>query len=144
MALDYYRELFQMAVCDMAKSSDKFSGRLRAAWVNYLYKIHWSELEAMIVKEDLPIFAKLKRRLHDDLKTDIEEKKQQVLEQTANAPKPLSVEQASKYANAETVIATMNGKRASHTIGVIVDFYSAICQTVDYQREISKGRQSQS
>ncbi|HIC67186.1 MAG TPA: hypothetical protein EYO87_14535 [Paracoccus sp.] len=68
MALEYYRDLFHMAVCDMAKSSDKFSERLRIAWVNYLYKIHWSELEAMLMEEDLLHFKKLKKRLRDDLK----------------------------------------------------------------------------
>ncbi|TDQ56865.1 hypothetical protein [Phaeovulum veldkampii] len=144
MALEYYRDLFHMAVCDMAKSSDKFSERLRMAWVNYLYKIHWSELEAMLMKEDLPLFRKLKKRLRDDLAKDVEQKKKWLFEQTANAPRPLSDEQASNYANAETIIMAMNGKRASHTVSVIVDFYSAICQTVDYQREFSKGRQNQS
>ncbi|PTE13374.1 hypothetical protein C5F46_15715 [Phaeovulum veldkampii DSM 11550] len=128
----------------MAKSSDKFSERLRMAWVNYLYKIHWSELEAMLMKEDLPLFRKLKKRLRDDLAKDVEQKKKWLFEQTANAPRPLSDEQASNYANAETIIMAMNGKRASHTVSVIVDFYSAICQTVDYQREFSKGRQNQS
>ena len=141
MALEYYRDLFHMAVCDMAKSSDRFSERLRGAWVNYLYKIHWSELEAMLMKEDLPLFKKLRKRLRDDLAKDVQRKKKWLLELTET---PLSEEQASKYANAETIIMAMNGKRASHTIGVIVDFYSALCQTVDYQREFSKGRQSQS
>ena len=144
MALEYYRDLFHMAVCDMAKSSDKFSERLRIAWVNYLYKIHWSELEAMLMQEDLPLFKKLKKRLRDDLKKDVERKKKLLFEQTANAPRPLSEEQASNYANAETIIRAMNGKRASHTVSVIVDFYSAICQTVDFQCEFSKGRQNQS
>ena len=141
MALEYYRDLFHMAVCDMAKSSDKFSERLRMAWVNYLYKIHWSELEAMLMKEDLPLFRKLKKRLRDDLTKDMEQKKKRLLEQTDNL---LSEEQASKYSNAESIIMAMNGKRASHTVSVIVDFYSAICQTVDHQREFSKGRQSRS
>ena len=141
MALEYYRDLFHMAVCDMAKSSDKFSERLRMAWVNYLYKIHWSELEAMLMKEDLPLFRKLKKRLRDDLTKDMEQKKKRLLEQT---DKLLSEEQAAKYSNAESIIMAMNGKRASHTVSVIVDFYSAICQTVDHQREFSKGRQSRS
>lgn len=141
MALEYYRNLFHMAVCDMAKSSEKFSERLRMAWMNYLYKIHWSELEGMLMKEDLPLFTKLKNRLHHDLTKDVERKKKELLEQTDSM---LSDDQASKYANAETIIRAMNGKRASHTIRVIVDFYSAICQTVDYQREFSKGRQGQS
>lgn len=141
MALEYYRDLFHMAVCDLAKSSDKFNERLRMAWVNYLYKIHWSELEAMLMKEDLAIFRKLKKRLRDDLTKDMEQKKKLLLEQTDNM---LSAEQASKYANAESIIRDMNGKRASNTVRLIVDFYSAICQTADHQREFSKGRQGQS
>lgn len=139
MALDYYRDLFHMAVCDMAKSSDKFSGRLRSAWVSYLYKIHWPQLEAMIMKEDLPKFKELKRRLHDDLNRDIKEKQKLVLEQTANAPKPLSQKQASKYANAETVIMAMNGRRAAHTVSMIVDFYSTLSQSVDFERALTNG-----
>lgn len=140
MALDYYRDLFHMAVCDMAKSSDKFSGRLRSAWVNYLYKIDWSELESMLMKDDLPLFKKLKRRLRDDLIKEINEKKKLILEQSADAPRPLSEEQASKYVNAETVIMVMNGRRAAHTVRIIVEFYSTISQTVEYQRLFSERR----
>jgi len=140
MALDYYRDLFHMAVCDMAKSSEKFSARLRSAWVNYLYKIHWSELEAMLVKDDLSLFRKLKRRLYDELIRDVDKQKKLIREQTANAPRPFSEEQASKYANAETVIMAMNGQRAANTVRMIVDFYSTISQTVKYQRVFSEKR----
>ena len=140
MALDYYCDLFHMAVCDMAKSSDTFSARLRSAWANYLYKIHWSKLEAMLMKDDLPLFRKLKRRLDDELIRDIDQKKKLVLEQTANGRRRLSEEEVSKYANAETVIRDMNGRRAANIVRMVVDFYSAISQTVEYQRDFSERR----
>ncbi|WP_374765331.1 hypothetical protein [Yunchengibacter salinarum] len=134
MALKYHRDLFRMAVCDMAKSSDKFSARLRSAWLNYLYRIHWDELEAALLEEDLPIFKRLKKHLYEDLMNRIQTEKMLVMEQTANAPRPLSEEQASKYANAGSVIMAMNGHRAKNIICLIVDFYSTINQTIEYKR----------
>ncbi len=118
----------------MAKSSDKFSARLRSAWLNYLYRIHWDELEAALLEEDLPIFKRLKKHLYEDLMNRIQTEKMLVMEQTANAPRPLSEEQASKYANAGSVIMAMNGHRAKNIICLIVDFYSTINQTIEYKR----------
>ncbi|QKS10009.1 hypothetical protein HT745_16680 [Pseudosulfitobacter pseudonitzschiae] len=134
MSLDYYRELFHMAVCDMAISSDKFSEKLRATWINYLYKVDWKELESLLMEEDLPLLQEVRRRLHDDLHKDIDKKLAEVLAATASAPRPLSAEQASKYANADTVLRSMNGVRASNCVKVIVKLYCAIDQTMEWRR----------
>jgi len=69
----------------------------------------------------------------DDLQAEIERKRREVLEQTRDAPRPLTNNQISKYVNAETVIRAMGGKRAKKAVEAIVEMYRAVVQTVDYQ-----------
>ena len=138
MSLDYYHRLFHQAVCDLAKSSGSFSTKLLSVWTNYLFKIHWPELEAMLMEEDLQVFNDLKKRLHDDLHNELDKKRQELIEQTADAPRPLSEADASKYANAETVIRGMSGVRASNTIARVVELYEAISLTLEHQRKLRK------
>jgi hypothetical protein len=133
MALSYYRDLLHMAVCDMAKCSGKLNDRLLIAWQGYLYKFHWDEFEAMLMPEDLPVFRKLKKCMSDDLHRNIEEQRREVFEQTRDGPRPLTDFQISKFANAETVIRAMHGKSAKKAIEAIVEMYSAVVQTVDFE-----------
>lgn len=89
--------------------------------------------------DDLEYFKELKKRLTEDLYAEINQKRQELIASTANLPRPLSEEQASNYANAETVMKSMHGNRAKKTIKAIVDLYSVITQTHEHQRMFQKG-----
>jgi len=96
----------------------------------------------MLMAEDLPLFYEIKKRLSDDLMFEIEQKRKLVMKQTENAPNPLSLYQASKYANAEVILRSMSGRKASKAIGMIVDFYTMISQTAEHQRYLTEKRSS--
>ncbi|ATX65505.1 hypothetical protein [Roseinatronobacter bogoriensis] len=132
MGLKNYQILLQMAVCDMARCPGTFRERLLLAWVNYIYKFNWVELEAMLIPEDLPVFQEFKKRMVDDLHAAIDSKRKLLHEQFKDDPSSLSDEQIAKYANAETVILAMSGQRAKRSVDAIVEMYAAVVATVDY------------
>lgn len=132
MGLKNYQILLQMAVCDMARCPETFRERLLLAWVNYIYKFNWVELEAMLMPEDLPVFQEFKKRMVDDLHAAIDSKRKLLHEQFKDGPSSLSDEQIAKYANAETAIRAMSGQRAKRSVDAIVEMYATVVATVDY------------
>jgi hypothetical protein len=133
MALQYYRDLLQMAVCEMAKCSGKFNDRLLVAWSGYIYKFRWDEFEGMLMPEDLPVFHNLKRRLVDDLHADIESMRSRIAEQTKVALNPITGDQIPIHAHAENVIRAMRGRRAKDSVVAIVEMYKAVVSTGEYR-----------
>ena len=132
MGLEYYRDQLHMAVCEMAKCSGKFNERLLLAWSGYIYKFRWDEFEGMLLPEDINIFKNLKQRMVQDIHADIEARTNKIAVQTKGAENPLNDEQVSVYANAETVIRAMNGRRAKEAVIAIVEMYSAVVSTIEH------------
>jgi hypothetical protein len=130
-----------MAVCDMACCSGPFRRKLQVAWINYIYKFNWDELEALLLEEDRPKFKRYRKLLETDIVDAISERVDRIMEQTMSAPRPLSREQAQKHSNAEIVIRGMSGNRAKNSVRMIVEMYKEITFTLELRNFVQKNMQ---
>lgn len=135
MGLEYYRDLLRGAVSDMACRSGGFNDRLLVAWSGYIYKFNWTELEAMLMKDDMQSFRDLKKRLDEDLHSDIEDARQKLCDKSEEMGIPPWTEfQLGTHANAETVIRRWHPKKAKKAVEAIIDLHNAVVLSLDSQR----------
>lgn len=138
MGLEYYRDLLRAGVSDIARCSGGFNDRLFVAWSGYIYKFNWDELEQLLKQDDLQAFANLKKRLHQDLHSDIMAARQTLIDQNEEmGVAPWTDFQLDKYANAETVIRRWHASKAKRAVEAIVDMHNVTVLTVDFQKASS-------
>jgi len=133
MGLSYYRDKLHSAVTAMAQCSGGFSERLLVAWHSGISTMNWDDFESCLMPDDYPVFQRLKQLFTFDLPKKVEKSRPDFLLRAALDSEEVSEAALAKFVNFESVIKAMHGNAARKYIQSIVEMYSVVVSSVDYQ-----------